>query len=235
MSKLMKGGILLMLATSVTLISCDALKQAASTILSNEDVGAGLKEALNVGVVNGADALAQKCGYFNSAYKILLPPEAQQVTSRLKFIPGFSDVENQVLKKINAGAEDAAVKAKPIFLNAIQQMTFDDAMGILMGGQTAATTYLKSKTYDQLYAAFQPQIISSLDQFDARKYWATAVNAYNKIPLLDRVNPSLDDYVTKEALKGLFTMVENKEKAIRTDQSQRTSDLLKRVFAKQDK
>ena len=235
MSKLMKGGILLMLATSVTLISCDALKQAASTILSNEDVGAGLKEALNVGVVNGADALAQKGGYFNSAYKILLPPEAQQVTSRLKFIPGFSDVENQVLKKINAGAEDAAVKAKPIFLNAIQQMTFDDAMGILMGGQTAATTYLKSKTYDQLYAAFQPQIISSLDQFDARKYWGTAVNAYNKIPLLDRVNPSLDDYVTKEALKGLFTMVENKEKAIRMDQSQRTSDLLKRVFAKQDK
>ena len=235
MSKLMKGGILLMLATSVTLISCDALKQAASTILSNEDVGAGLKEALNVGVVNGADALAQKGGYFNSAYKILLPPEAQQVTSRLKFIPGFSDVENQVLKKINAGAEDAAVKAKPIFLNAIQQMTFEDAMGILMGGQTAATTYLKSKTYDQLYAAFQPQIITSLDQFDARKYWGTAVNAYNKIPLLDRVNPSLDDYVTKEALKGLFTMVENKEKAIRTDQSQRTSDLLKRVFAKQDK
>jgi hypothetical protein len=144
-------------------------------------------------------------------------------------------VEDIILEKINRGAEDAAKKAKPIFVNAIKQMSFADAMDILMGEQNAATAYLNRTTYDPLYKEFNPVIVNSLDKFDARKYWKDAVNAYNKIPLVQKVNPELDDYVTKEALKGLFSMVENEEKNIRTNIAARTTDLLKRVFAKQDK
>ena len=199
------------------------------------DVSAGLKEALNQGISAGADALSKQGGYLNSPYKILLPEEARNVVSKLKMVPGFGNVEADMIKKMNAAAEDAAIKAKPIFLDAITKMNFSDAMNILMGEKNAATTYLKSKTFDQLYAAFSPIVINSLDQVGARKYWAEAAGANNRLPFVKKANPSLDDYVTKEALKGLFSMIEVKEKSIRTDQGARTSDLLKSVFAKQDK
>jgi len=114
-------------------------------------------------------------------------------------------------------------------------MIFNDAMGILMGEKNAATAYLQRTTSQPLYNEFNPVIVSSLDKFQARKYWADAVNAYNKIPFVEKANPDLDDYVTKEALKGLFSMVEKEELNIRTNISARTSDLLRRVFAKQDK
>lgn len=220
--------------------SCDSLKKAATSViadqlLSNLDIGGGLKEALVFGITNGSDLLSKKGGYMNSAYKILLPPEARQITDKLQMIPGFKGIENSILEKINAGAEDAAVKAKPIFINAIKSMSFDDAMGILMGGKGAATAFLKKATYDQLFQSFSPVIAGSLDKYNARSYWSDAVNTYNKIPLVTRANPKLEDYVTTEALKGLFSMVEDKEKGIRGDKSQRTTDLLQKVFAKQDK
>lgn len=233
-----KLGILAIVATS-TLSACEQLQQAATTVLtqqvlSNEDIGNGLKSALEIGIGKGADVLSQKGGYFNSAFKIQLPPEARQITDRLKVIPGFNKVEDIVLEKINAGAEDAATKAKPIFVSAIKQMTFTDALNILMGDKNAATAYLKRTTYDQLYQAFSPVIVQSLDKFDARKYWGDAVNTYNKIPLIKKANPSLDDYVTREALNGLFTMVEQKELSIRSNKAERVTDLLQKVFAKQD-
>lgn len=233
-----KLGILAIVATS-TLSACEQLQQAATTVLtqqvlSNEDIGNGLKSALEIGIGKGADVLSQKGGYFNSAFKIQLPPEARQITDRLKVIPGFNKVEDIVLEKINAGAEDAATKAKPIFVSAIKQMTFTDALNILMGDKNAATAYLKRTTYDQLYQAFSPVIVQSLDKFDARKYWGDAVNTYNKIPLIKKANPSLDDYVTREALNGLFTMVEEKELSIRSNKAERVTDLLQKVFAKQD-
>ena len=230
---------LLILAASLTLTACDELKQVATTVLTqklltNEDIGSGLKSALEIGIGKGADVLSQKGGFMNSAFKILLPPEARQITDKLKVIPGFNQVENIVLEKINAGAEDAAAKAKPIFVNAIKQMTFSDALNILMGDKNAATTYLKKATYDQLYQSFSPVIVQSLDKFEARKYWGDAVNTYNKIPFTQKANPSLDDYVTKEALNGLFSMVEQKERDIRSNPAERVTDLLKNVFAKQD-
>ena len=113
-------------------------------------------------------------------------------------------------------------------------MTFKDAMNILMGEKNAATTYLNRNTHSKLYAEFNPVIIKSLDKFKARQYWKDAVNAYNKIPFVQKANPDLDDYVTTEALKGLFSMVEKEEKNIRTNVSARSTDLLKKVFAKQD-
>lgn len=224
----------------VALAACDAatLQQISDSLgtgtLTQSEVGSGLKEALNIGISKGADALSSTDGYFKSAYKILLPPEARKVTDKLKNVPGFKNVEDVILEKINRGAEDAAKKAKPIFVSAIRQMTFSDAMNILLGSKDAATQYLKRTTSDQLYQEFNPVIIESLDKFEARDYWSKAVNAYNRIPLVEKANPDLGDYVTKEALNGLFGMVANEELNIRTNLAARTSDLLKRVFAKQD-
>lgn len=202
--------------------------------LTTAEVGAGLKQALEFGIGEGAQRLSQENGYFKSPYKILLPPEARKITDKLQNVPGFRSVEETILEKINRGAEDAAKKAKPIFVNAIKQMTFSDAMDILMGPGDAATQYLHRTTFDALYNEFNPVIIESLDKFNARDYWADAVNTYNSIPLVEKANPDLDDYVTQEALKGLFAMVEKKERSIRTDVSARTTDLLRKVFAKQD-
>lgn len=222
--------------------SCDVLQQVVDSSLSQSvpltttEVATGLKQALEIGITEGANKLSATDGFFKSPYKILLPPEARKVTDKLKNIPGFSDVENIILEKINRGAEDAAKRAAPIFKDAITKMTFNDAMGILMGNKNAATQYLERTTYNNLYSEFNPVIVESLDKFNARKYWSDAVTAYNKIPLLERVDPNstLDDYVTKQALTGLFTMVEKKELDIRTNLASRTTDLLRKVFAKQD-
>ena len=222
----------------LTLTACEELKNAAVVAitkqLTNEDIGNGLKAALDLGIGKGADALSQKGGFFNSPYKILLPEEARQVAEKLRFIPGFNKVEDVIVEKINAGAEDAAAKAKPIFINAIKQMTFSDALNILMGDKNAATTFLKRTTYDQLYKEFNPTIVASLDKYDARKYWSDATTTYNRIPFVKKADPNLDDYVTKEALNGLFSMVEQKERSIRANRGERTTTLLQNVFAKQD-
>lgn len=203
--------------------------------LTNEQIGQGLKQALDIGISKGADRLSAQDGYFKSAYKILLPPEARKVTEKLQNIPGFNQVEDIILEKINRGAEDAAKKAKPIFVAAIKQMTFKDVMNILMGENDAATQYLNKATSDKLYAEFNPVIIKSLDKFNARKYWSDAVGTFNKIPFTQEVNPNLDDYVTQQALNGLFAMVAKEEINIRNNVAARTTDLLKKVFAKQDK
>lgn len=205
-----------------------------SGALTNGEVSSGLKQALEIGIGKGSDQLSALDGYFKSQYKILLPPEARKITDRLSKVPGFSQVENILLEKINRGAEDAAKKAKPIFVDAIKQMSFEDAMTILLGADDAATGYLNDKTNAQLYSAFNPVIINSLDKFQARKYWSDAVTAYNKIPFVQKADPSLDNYVTTQALNGLFSMVEKEEINIRKNVSARTSDLLKKVFAKQD-
>ncbi len=203
--------------------------------LSQEEVGNGLKEALNNGVGEAVDFLSKEDGYYKSPYKILLPEEAQKVVSKLKSVPGFENVEANLVEKMNRAAEDAATKAKPIFISAIKQMTFKDAMNILMGENNAATNYLRSATYKQLYVEFMPIIQASLDKVNAREYWRSAVTAYNKIPFVDKTNPELDDHVNSMALDGMFGLVAKKEDGIRNDVGMRNSDLLKKVFAKQDK
>jgi len=203
--------------------------------LSQEEAGNGLKEALNAGIGEAVDFLSAKDGYFKSPYKILVPEEAQKVVSKLKTVPGFGNLEADLTERMNRAAEDAATKAKPIFVSAIKQMTFKDALDILMGNQDAATRYLEKTTSTQLYKEFLPVIQTSLDKVNARELWRSAVTAYNKIPLVEKTNPELDDHVTKTALKGMFSLVEKKEKGIRTDVGQRNSELLKKVFAKQVK
>jgi len=234
----MRSFILILLTLS--LVSCDpkdmqkVLDTLGTTALSNADISAGLKEALDKGVAQSVSTLAANNGYYSSVYKILLPQEATNVIDKLKFIPGFSDLENEAIKKINKAAEDAASKASPIFLAAVKQMTFEDVMGILMGDKNAATNYLHNKTYNALYAEFKPVMVNSLNKFGALNYWADAINKYNSIPFVNKVNPDLADHVSAKALIGLFALIEKKEVGIRTDLNQRTSSLLQKVFARQD-
>ena len=202
---------------------------------SDGEIGEALKEALKFGVNEAVDKLSAEDGYFDSPYKILIPEEAKVIISKVKMVPGFQDVETQLIDKMNKAAESAAKKATPIFVDAITSLTIKDAMNILMGEKDAATRYLETETKTPLYNAFLPVIQSALDEVNAREYWKSVINAYNNIPFVKKANPNLDDYVNQKALDGLFSLIEVKEAKIRTDQSQRTTDLLKKVFAQQDK
>lgn len=211
-----------------------SLQDLLETPLTDGDIASGLKEALNLGTDEAVDFLSIKNGYYKSIYKILLPDEARVVTDKLRVLPGFSNIEEVILEKINRAAEDAAKNVGPIFLDAIKSMSITDALGILMGEQNAATTYLHNQTYDSLYAKFQPIIQNSLNKYNAVDYWEDAVNKYNALPFVSDINPRIDDYVAHKALYGLFDLIEQKEKGIRTDISQRITPLLQRVFKKQD-
>jgi len=202
---------------------------------NSNEISDGLKLALQIGIGNGSTLLSQPDGYYKSIYKILLPAEVQKITNKLKFIPGFTQVEETLIQKINKSAEDAAVAAKPIFVDAIKSMTINDALNILMGADNAATSFLERTTRAQLYSKFNPIIINSLNKFGALDYYKSAVDKYNSIPLVDKLNPRLDDYVTNKALDGLFSMVASEELKIRKNPAARVTDLLKRVFAKQDR
>ena len=242
-----KKTIMLLLVVSLTLPAFAQIKGAlgklkqqaqevvkGDTPLSQEEVGEGLKEALDMGVGKAVSFLSAENGYLGSSYKILIPEEAQNVVSRLKSVPGFGDVEQKLEEKMNRAAELAVAKAKPIFVDAIKQLTFQDAMSLLMGDKDAATRYLERTTSQSLTAAFLPIIQQSLDEVNAREYWRTAVTAYNRIPLVQKTNPELDQHVTDKALAGLFGLVEVKELEIRENPALRTSELLRKVFSKQD-
>lgn len=202
--------------------------------LSEEEIGNGLKEALDLGVKEAVTSLSAEDGYFASPYKILIPEEAQAVTSKLKAVPGFGDVEAKLEEKLNRAAELAATKATPIFVDAIKGLTIKDAMNILMGKEDAATRYLESNTKENLLTAFLPVIQQSLDEVNAREYWRSAVTAYNKIPLVKKTDPELDRYVTEKALFGLFSLVQKKEANLRDNPAMRQTELLRKVFARQD-
>ncbi|HCQ77636.1 MAG TPA: DUF4197 domain-containing protein, partial [Leeuwenhoekiella sp.] len=131
-------------------------------------------------------------------------------------------------------AEDAVSEATPIFVDAVKGITFADAKTILLGADDSATTYLQNKTSTQLYDKFNPVIKSSFSKVGADQIWSNLITKYNALPLTNDVNPDLTDYVTQEALKGVYTMIAVEEKEIRTDFSARTTTLLKKVFALQD-
>ena len=239
----MKNIILLILiimsaGTSVDAQFGDLIKKATKTILGtedNSDVGAGLKEALRAGVDDAISSLSQQNGYLESPYKILIPEDAQKVISTLSKVPGFQNVERDLISKMNAAAEIAVKKGGPIFLSAIRQMTFKDAMNILMGEPDAATRYLDRTSRTALYEEFMPVIQNALDEVNAREYWSSAVEVYNKIPFKKDLNPQLDDHVNQKTLDGVFALIQVKEEGIRNDTKLRTNPLLQKVFALQDK
>jgi hypothetical protein len=198
--------------------------------LTTAEVTEGLKEALINGISNGSNLASQIDGYFkNPKIKIPFPPDVKKVEDKLRQIGLGSEVDKFVLT-LNRGAEDAAKEAKPIFVNAIKQMTIEDAWGILRGSDNAATEYLRRTTSGPLYEKFHPVIANSLNKVNATKYYGDIVNTYNKIPLVEKVNPDLNDYATKKAMDGLFLLIADEEKKIRQDPVARTTDLLKKVF-----
>ncbi len=220
------------------LSSCSELQQVITQLpnggITNDQIANGLKEALNNGITNQVSTLAIKDGFFkNELVRILLPEELQKVDNTLRKI-GLSKLADEGLKVLNRAAEDAVSEAIPIFVEAIKGMTFSDAKNILLGDKNAATLYLKAATSDALYQKFNPIISNSFKKVGANKIWSDLITKYNSLPLTKDVNPDLTDYVTGEALKGVYTMVEVEENEIRAKFSSRTTDLLRKIFALQD-
>ncbi|VVV01634.1 DUF4197 domain-containing protein [Mesonia oceanica] len=223
-----------------SLISCAELQSIAENYpqqgfgLSQQQIANGLKQALDKGIDDQVSKLTQTNGFYkNQLVKILLPQELQKVEQGLRDI-GLGSLADEGIKALNRAAEDATKEATPIFVNAIKQMTFTDAKNILLGDNTAATTYLEQKTSQELYNKFNPVIKNSFHKVGADQIWSNIITKYNNIPFTQNVNPDLTDYVTKEALDGVYTMIAVEEQEIRTNIASRTTDLLKRVFALQD-
>ena len=221
------------------LSSCAELQQIAEQLpqeggITNTEISSGLKQALQKGIDLQVSKLTEEGGFFrNELVRIGLPPELQKVDKTLRDV-GLDALADEGLKVLNRAAEEAVKEATPIFVNAVQEMTFTDARNILLGNDNAATTYLADKTTTELYSKFNPVIKRSLDQVGATEVWTNIIQRYNALPLTSKVNPDLPDYVTTEALDGVFTMIGVEERKIRTDLSARTTTLLKRVFGLQD-
>jgi hypothetical protein len=214
--------------------SMDLLAEYQEKPLSKSEVAAGLREALIQGISRGADQASKLDGYYrNPQLKIPFPPEVYKVEKTLRNIGLGSEVDKFV-RQLNRGAERAAVQAKPIFINAIRSMTIDDVFSILNGDQNAATNYLIRTTSLPLKSRFLPVISKSLDEVKATKYYDDIVTRYNKIPLVKKVNPDLDDYATNRAIDGLFLLVAREEANIRANPAARTTELLKKVFGSLD-
>jgi hypothetical protein len=197
--------------------------------LSNDEIINGLKEALSVGTGNGTKKLSAVDGFFaDAAIKILMPAEAKKVEQKLRAVGLGRQVDNAILS-MNRAAEDAAQSATPIFLNAIKGITIQDGVGILKGGDFAATAYLQGRTAAQLTEAFRPVIEQSLQKVNATKHWKTLFSTYNTFSK-EQVNTDLAAYVTEKALAGIFYQVGQEEQKIRKDPMARTTDLLKKVF-----
>ena len=230
----------LLLITAFTFLGCAEMQQIVDqipqtgSILSNADIANGLKEALKNGIDKQVSKLTKTDGFYkNEAVKILLPEELKIVDSKLRAI-GLSSLADEGLKVLNRAAEDAVKEATPIFADAVKQMTFTDAKNILLGNESAATSYLQKTTSTALYAKFNPIIKSSFSKVGADKVWRNIITKYNSIPLVTKINPDLTDYTTNEAMEGVFTMIAVEEKEIRTNLNARTSAVLQKVFALQD-
>jgi hypothetical protein len=216
------------------LTGCDVANQVINqqgnpNILSTQEIVSGLKQALTIGTQNSSDKLSAVDGFFaNAAIKILMPPEAKDVESTLRKV-GLGSVVDKAILSMNRAAEDAAKSAAPIFINAVKQMTITDALGILQGGDFAATNYFKQKTTGDLTAAFRPVIDKALDKVDATKYWSDVFTVYNRFAS-KKVNTDLGAYVTGRAIDGIFYQVGIEEQKIRKDPAARVTELLKKVF-----
>lgn len=219
-------------------ISLNRLKNAAVTAqevvnpkkLSTDEVVKGLKEALIIGAKKSTVNASDKGGFNNNILiKIPFPEEAKKMKETLiKF-----GMESQVAKfeyTLNEAAEDASGFAKDIFVSAVRNMTINDAISILKGDDNAATTYLKDQTSQELYIKFKPIVNNSIKQVSLTKYWGILSSRYNAIPLTEEVNTDLADYVTNQAIKALFILIEKEEKNIRENPQARVSEILKKVF-----
>ena len=204
----------------------------ASGGISNDTAVSGLKEALSIGTENAVKNVSQTDGYFgNKMIKVLMPEKIQKVADVLSKV-GYQKEVDEFILSMNRAAEKAAPKAASFFVGAIKEMSIDDARGILNGGDTAATEFFRKKTHDQIYEAFKPIISTSMDEVGATRSYKNMMSRYESIPFMDKQSLDLDHYVTNKSLDGLFYMVGQEEKKIRTDPAARVTDLLKTVFGK---
>lgn len=229
---------LLFITLLFSMSSCAELQEVVNQFpqggITQAEIASGLRQALDFGIDKQVSKLTQRDGFYkNELVKILLPDELKKVDRTLRDI-GLGNLADEGLKVLNRAAEDAVKEATPIFVEAVKNITFNDAKAILVGSDNAATQYLKGKTQNALYEKFHPVIESSFSKVGADQIWENLINRYNSLPLTNNVNPDLTDYVTGEALNGVYTMIAVEENDIRTKISSRTTNLLKRVFALQD-
>ena len=222
------------LLLSFSLFSCAELGNlggAIPTSITEAEAAQGIREALDQGVGRGITFLNKTDGFFgNEAYKLFLPAEAQRIENTLRQL-GMGSMVDRAILQINRAAEDAVGYARPIFLDAIREITIADAIAIIRGPNDAATQYFRQKTTEKLTAAFSPIIKSSLEKFSATKYYGDVVSTYNNFPTtLNKLNPDLPSYVVDKAVSALFDQVAKEEANIRANPVARTTEILKKVF-----
>ena len=222
------------------LTSCAELQNVVNNLpnstktITQDQMGNGLRAALEKGITEQVTKLTAENGFYsNELVKIVLPAELQKVDEGLRKI-GLGNLADKGIQALNTAASDAVKTATPIFVDAVKEITFADAKNILLGEDNAATNYLQTKTNTALYNSFKPVIKNSFDKVGADQIWSNLINKYNSIPFINKVNPDLTDYVTQEALEGVYTMIAVEEKDIRKNVASRTSTLLQQVFALQD-
>jgi len=219
------------LTFAIALIAGFGTASAQITIPSTLDMGTALKEALTQGTTKSSDLLSAKDGFFGDAtVKLLFPPEAQKAESRLR-AAGQGKLCDNIILSLNRAAEDAAAQAKPIFINAIKQMTLDDVKNILLGPNDAATKYFMRTTTVSLTAAFKPVIANSLNKTGATGYYTQGANIYNKVPFVTKINPDIVDYATQKTIDGLFVKIAAEELNIRQNAGARPSPVMQQVFS----
>ncbi|MFN2394631.1 MAG: DUF4197 domain-containing protein [Bacteroidales bacterium] len=245
----MKRQILAYMVLFIVLTGCDQLKQIAEELdtprpLTEQEVVRGLKQALTIGADSAASGLASRDGYFlDNAVRINLPPEARVITENISYLPGGEALVEDIVLRINRAAEDAAREAAPVFARAVSRMTIRDGFSILRGDDDAATQYLKTNTYQELYQLYQPKIRASTDKpivgnISTMEAWNTLTGRWNNIANttagrlagLKSVDVALDKHLTERALDGVFLKLAEEEKKIRHDPVARVTELLRRVF-----
>lgn len=204
--------------------------------LDDGTIASGLKEALSIGTKDAVKSVSQVDGYFgNKAIKILIPENIQMVADVLSTV-GYKEKVDNFVFSMNRAAEKAAPEALSIFVDAIKEMTFEDAKNILNGGDTAATDFFKDKTQGKIHDAFKPIISTSMDEVGVARTYKEMINKYEILPFVQTIvkedSIDLDQYVTNKAVDGLFYMVGQEEKKIRTDPAARATELLKTVFGR---
>jgi hypothetical protein len=207
-------------------------RQPAAGAVDDKTGAAGIKEALAVGTENAVKSLGRVNGYFgNDAVKILMPQKIQKVADVAR-MAGYQKQVDEFVLSMNRAAEAAAPLAAKYFGDAIRDMSLEDVRGILAGGDTAATDFFSRKTRDKLHAAFKPVVSKKVGEVGATRAYKDMMGSFESVPMMGRQSLDLDDYVTNKSLDGLFHMVAQEEKNIRSNPAARTTDLLKTVFGR---
>ena len=236
--KIIFSVILSVLVSSASAQSWKELKSAATKAkevittkeLSKSEIASGLKEALEVGASNSSELASEKGGFNNTnLIRIPFPAEAEEMKLTLIKV-GLKLQVKQFEESLNSAAEEASKFAKEIFITAVKNMTITDALKILKGEDNAATIYLKKQTSKELYKKFKPIVKKAIEKVHVTKYWNQLSLRYNALPMTNKVNTDIQDYVSNKTIDGLFILIAKEEKNIRNNPDARTSELLQRVF-----